>query len=97
MKYPAPTTVNSTRPTARVRIGPRKCQNSRLGMRQPSENNSGGRNRNRNSSGSRATCRPRVGQASKAPAAICTNGNGSGTTRPIRRETPTSINRIRTV
>ncbi|MNW17114.1 hypothetical protein D3C71_2161850 [compost metagenome] len=66
-------------------------------MRQPSENNSGGRNRNRNSSGSRVIWRPSVGQASKAPAAICTNGNGSGTTRPIRRETPTSINRIRTV
>jgi hypothetical protein len=25
-----------------------------------------------------------------------TNGNGNGITRPIRRETPTSINRIRT-
>ena len=29
-----PTTVNSTSPTARVRIGPRRRQNSRLGMRQ---------------------------------------------------------------
>ncbi|MNF90569.1 hypothetical protein D3C84_731390 [compost metagenome] len=66
-------------------------------MRQPSENNSGGRNRNRNNSGSSATCSPNVGQASNAPAAIWTSGNGSGITRPIRRDKPTSINRIRTV
>ncbi|MNI86756.1 hypothetical protein D3C73_1438760 [compost metagenome] len=71
--------------------------NSRLGMRQPSANSNGGRNRNRNSSGSSATCRPSVGHASKAPAAICTSGKGSGIMRPTSFDTLTSVSRMRTV
>ncbi len=80
ISQPSPTTVNSTRPSARRRMGRYSEKNSRLGMRQPSANSSGGMNSSRNSSGSKAMCRPFCGQAISAPRAICISGSGMART-----------------
>ncbi len=71
-----PTTVISTSTSARPIISRPWCRNSLIGVFQPSANSSGGINSTRKSSGSKSTCRPKVGQASSAPARICTSGNG---------------------
>lgn len=67
MKYPTPTTVNTTRPSASSRIVPLSRNNPSFGMRQPSRKSSGGRNRRKKISGFSST--PRFGDRSNECAA----------------------------
>ena len=73
---PAPTTVNSTRPSASSMIVPLSRSRPCLGMRQPSRNSSGGRNSRKNRCGSSTWPQPNT-PAITAPRPICTSGSGS--------------------
>ncbi|CAM5545059.1 hypothetical protein RLIN73S_03710 [Rhodanobacter lindaniclasticus] len=76
MSRPAPSTVNTTSPSASARITLRSRIEPSLGMRQPSRNSSGGRNSRKKMAGSSAT--PCLNTpAITAPSAICTSGSGS--------------------
>ena len=75
IRKPAPTTVNSTRPSASSRITFLSRNSPTLGMRQPSRNSSGGRNRMKKVCGSSRTgCQPML--AIRTPSPIWTRGSG---------------------
>ena len=78
MKRPAPTTVNTTRPSANAPIVHLSRRSPSFEMCQPSRKSSGATNNSRNTSGASET-RKFSTWATSAPNAICTTASGSET------------------